>query len=136
MFQDIDLILKDAGLVASSGVATVDGSAKVVDLGAGLVMGELYLDVTAIEIADDDELYTIRLQGSNSATFASGYEDLLSLDLGAAEVLSGDKDSETGRYLLPFRTEKNGTTYRYVRLYTTVDGTVGTGINYSAWLAK
>ena len=129
-------ILKDAGLVASSATGQVDSSAKIVDLGAGLVEGKLVIDVTAIEIASDDELYQITLQGSLKSDFADTIEDLAIIELGAAEVLGGDQDSTTGRYEIPFKTERNGIVYRYVRAYCVVAGTVSTGINYKAYLAK
>jgi hypothetical protein len=133
---DNELILKDAGLVAADAAAQVGGSDQIVDLGAGLVEGHLVVDVTAIEIASNDEAYKISLQGSNSATFASGIEDLAILELGALEAIGGDVDSTVGRYRVPFRTEKNGTVYRYVRAYTDVTGSIATGINYSARLEK
>lgn len=131
---DNDLTMKDAGLVASSAAATVGGEAQVVDVGTGLVKGELVVDVTAIEIADDDELFKISLQGSSKATFADTFEDLAILELGAAEVLGGDQDSTTGRYVVPFRTERNQTVYDQLRVYVDVSGTVGTGINFTAHL--
>jgi len=133
---DNDYILKDAGLVAADAAGTVGGEALIADLGAGLVEGNLVIDVTALNIDDNDELYQISLQGSNSATFASGIVDLAILELGALEVIGGDVDSTIGRYIVPFRTEKNGTVYRYVREYCDLDGTVGTGINFTAHLTK
>lgn len=129
-------IMKDAGLVASDAAAQVDSSDKIVDVGAGLVEGKLVVDVSAIEIADNDEVYKISLQGSSKSDFADTYEDLTILELGANEALGGDQDSTTGRYIIPFRTERNGTTYQYVRIYTDVSGTIATGINYTAHLAK
>ena len=133
---DNEHIMKDAGLVAASAAATVDSEAKIVNLGAGMVEGNLVVDVTAIEIASNDEGYRISLQGSSSATFADTIEELASVELGAAEVLGGDQDSTTGRYVVPFRTEKNGTVWPYVRVYCEVVGTIATGINYSAYLTK
>jgi hypothetical protein len=133
---DFEHILKDAGLVAADAAGQVDGVDQVISLGAGLVEGKVIVDVTAIEIADNDEKYTIKLQGSSSATFASAIEDLAILELGAQEVIGGDQDSTTGRYKVAFRTEKNSTIYPYVRLYTNVAGTVATGINFSAYLGK
>ena len=129
-------ILKDAGLVAADAAWTVDSVAKVVDLGAGLVEAHLIIDVTAIEIADNDEFYKISLQGSSKDDFSDTFEDLAILELGANEVLGGDQDSTTGRYIVPFRTERNGTIYQYVRGYTDVNGTIATGINFSAYLGK
>jgi hypothetical protein len=133
---DKEHILKDAGLVAADAAGTVGGDAKIINLGAGLVEGNMIVDVTAIEIASNDERYFISLQGSASATFASGIVDLAAVELGALEVIGGDQDSTIGRYKVPFRTEKNGTIYPYVRLYTDVSGTIATGINFSAYLGK
>jgi hypothetical protein len=133
---DYTHILKDAGLVAADAAGQVDGSDVIVDLGAGLVKGHLVVDVTAIEIADNDEYYDIQLQGSSKSDFADTFEVLTSVKLGAQEVIGGDQDSTTGRYMVPFRTEKNGTTYQYVRIFTDVGGTIATGINYSAYLGK
>lgn len=133
---DVTHILKDAGLVAASAAAQVDSADKIVDLGNGLVEGKLVVDVTAVEIADGDEAYRISLQGSSKADFADTIEELAIVELGAAAVLAGDQDSTTGRYQVPFRTEKNGTVWPYVRVYTEVVGTVATGINFSAYLSK
>lgn len=131
------MLLKDAGLVAADAAGTVDSSAKVINLGEDLAEGNMYVDVSAIEIASDDELYKIILQGSDNSDFSTGNEvDLAVLELGAQEVIGGDVDSTTGRYVVPFRNERGGTVYPYVRLYTDVDGTITTGINFKAWLGK
>ncbi len=129
-------ILKDAGLIAADAAWTVSAAAKIADLGAGLVEANLIIDVTAIEIASDDEIYKLSLQGSSDSAFADTFEDLAILELGANEVLGGDQDSAIGRYVIPFRSERNGTTYRYIRGYTDVTGAISTGINFSAHLAK
>ena len=129
-------LLKDAGAVTSSGAGQVDSSAKIADLGSGKVEGHMVVDISAIEIADNDELYQIALQGSSKSDFADTYEDLVILELGANEVLGGGQDSAIGRYKVPFTTERNGTVYRYVRVYCTVSGTVATGINYKCHLEK
>jgi hypothetical protein len=134
---DAELEFKDAGLIAADAAATVDSVAKIVDLGEGLVEGNLIIDVTAIEIASNDERYEIQMQFSDSSSFASGVVGGATQVLGALEVLIGtDTDSTTGRYVLPFRNEVNGTWYRYARVYTNVAGAIATGINYVAWAAK
>lgn len=133
--RDGTLILKDAGLVAVSGAATVGGQAKVADVGAGLVNAELVVDVSAIEIASNDELYTIAVQGSDTSDFSTGspvIEDLVVLILGASEVVGGNQDTASGRLILPFHNEKAGTVFPYLRVYTTVAGAVATGINFTA----
>jgi hypothetical protein len=133
---DVAHELKDAGLVASSQAGMVDGQAKVVNLGRELVEGKLVIDVSALEIASNNELYRIKLQGSAAHDFSAYVEDLAILELGAKEVLGGDQDSQAGRYVVPFANAKGLYAWPYVRLYTEVSGSVVTGINFSAHLAR
>ncbi len=128
--------LKDAGLVASSQAGKVDGQAKVVNLGPELVEGKLVIDVSALEIASDNELYRIKLQGSAAHDFSTYVEDLAILELGAKEVLGGDQDSEPGRYVVPCSNAKGAYVWPYVRLYTDVSGSVASGIDFSAYLTR
>ncbi len=137
---DAALLLKAAGLVA----ATANGS-LVLDVGAGLMEGDLIIDATAVEIDSNDESYEVILQGSSDLAFgtAANIAPLTSITIGdkastrlAAGVLALGTDDVVGRYTLPCRNERNGTTYRYLRIKTIVAGTIATGINYSAWLAK
>lgn len=133
---DAELELKDAGLVAASAAAEVDSVAQIIDLGVGRFEGVAVIDVAAIEIADNDEEYYVIIQGSNSATFASGVQNLAMLDFAATEVRHGGGiDSLVGRYELAFVNEQAGVEYRYLRAYTFIEGTVGTGINYRAYVA-
>lgn len=127
---DTATVLKSAGLVAST---TTEST--ILDLGAGLVDGYLVLDVSACEVASNDEIYLVCLEGSNVADMSSGSVCLASIELGNATA-PADSDTGTGRFVVPFRNEQNGTTYRYVRIYTEVAGTVATGINFSAFIAK
>jgi hypothetical protein len=127
---DNALALKAAGLLAS----TTTGS-TILDLGAGLVEGHLVLDVSAVEVADGTEIYLICLEGSNVAAMTSGSVTLAQIEMGNATA-PADADTGTGRFVVPFRNEQNGVNYRYVRLYTEIAGTIATGINYSAFIAK
>ena len=127
---DQDHRLKAAGLVAAS----VDGS--IVDIGEGLVDGFLVIDVTAVEIASGDERYTISLEGSNVSAMSSGSVCLAKKVFGNLVVPMDAALSAPGRYVVPFRNEEGGNTFRYVRLSTLVAGTIATGINFSAFLAK
>jgi len=127
---DDALSLKDAGLVATTTTESV-----IVDLGAGLADGYVVLDVTAIEVASNDEIYTICLEGSTVAAMTSGSVCLARIELGNATA-PADADTAVGRFVLPFRNEMNGVLYRYVRIYTGVAGTVATGINFVAFMAK
>lgn len=127
--------LKDAGLVAADAAAQVGGVDRILDLGAARTDGRAIVDVTAIEVASGDEIYRIKLQFSNSATFASGVIGGTQIHLGDSSTLVGESaDSAVGRYEIPFTNEINGTVYRYVRLYTDVSGTIATGINFSAFV--
>ena len=136
---DINLQFKDAGLVAASAAAQVSGANKIIDLWPSGVATfqpmDIWIPVSAIEIADNDELYTIYAQVSSSATFASVIYNVGELELGALEVktATADADSAVGTYLLRVHNDVAGTVYRYMRLYTLVSGTVTTGINYQAW---
>lgn len=137
---DASLALKAAALVA----ATANGT-LILDLGNGLMDGDVIVDATAIEVDTTDESYEIIVQGSPDATFgtAANIVALGSVVLGHPSsvrlVSQGQGSAVTdlpGRYCLPIRNEKNGVTYRYLRLRTVVVGTIATGINYSAFLAK
>lgn len=134
---DNDLLLKDAGLVAASAAANVGGSPKILDIGAARMEGTVVIDVSAIEIASGDEVYDIIVQGSNSASFASTVENLCQKQVGAAStgLDGGAQNSVVGRYELPFTNEQANITYRYLRLFTKVAGSIATGINYRAFVA-
>ena len=127
---DDALELKAAGLVAAS----ADGS--IVDLGEGLVDGFIVIDVTAVEIASGNEIYTISLEGSNVAAMSSGSVCLAKKVFGNLVVPMDAALSASGRYVIPFRNEEGGSTFRYVRLSTLVAGTIATGINFAAFMAK
>ena len=141
---DANLQLKDAGLVAASAAATVDSAAQVLNVGTGFFEGEVVIDVTAIEVDTGNELYTIAIEGSDDSGFSSGTEvELCALRLGDSSVTGTDTDNVVGRYTLPFNNRQiSGTTFSdgycwpYIRLYTTVAGTIGTGINFTAFVVK
>lgn len=130
-------------LKASGAVTTNTADSVIVDLGAGKVLGELVVDITAIDVASADEVYHVRLQGSASPTFASDIVDLAVLRLGSTVGVGGgvDNASVAARYLVPFTNEIVKTAgaapinYRYVRMYTTVGGT-SPSITYSSRLSK
>lgn len=134
---DVNTKLKDTGLIAASAAAQVGGSDKILDLGEALVEGFVVVDLTACEVASGDESYRIEVQGSDSATFASGIVNLAILHVGDSSVTFESADTAaTGRFLVPVRNEKAGEIYRYMRIYTRVAGTVATGVNYSAFFTK
>ena len=126
---DNALLLKAAGLIA----ATANGSI-ILDLGAGFVDADVVIDLSACEIASGDEIYTVSVEGSTAADMASGSVCLARKAFGNLVVPMDAALSAAGRYVLCFRNEENGTLYRYVRIHTTVAGTIATGINYSAFI--
>lgn len=121
-------VLKSAGLVATS----TDG--LIIDVGSGLVDAVLVFDVTEIETASLDERYTISLEGSNVATMTSGSVCLAKKVFGNLVVPMDAALATPGRYIVPFRNEENGQTFRYLRLSTLVAGTVATGIGFSCFI--
>lgn len=127
---DTALVAKTAGLLAAS----ADGT--IIDLGDGLVDGFLVIDLTACEIASGNEIYTVSLEGSDAAAMDSGSVCLAKKVFGNLVVPMDAALSASGRYVVPFRNEEGGETFRYVRLSTLVAGTIATGINFSAFLAK
>lgn len=134
---DSSLLMKDAGSVSGSAAATVSAVAKVHDTGGGFTKGMLVIDATAVEVDSGDEMYTIALQGSDSATFAGDIVLLASVILGDAVPLVGNVDKGAGRYFAPFTNQYGDTVFRYLRVYTTVVGTViSGGVTYSAFLSK
>lgn len=128
--KDANLALKAAGLIDA------DADHTTVDLGGdGFFEGFVVIDVSAIEIASNDELYQIQVQLS-SDNFVAENIVKMTLPLGATEVVEDSTgDSTTGRYVLPVNNEWLGVGYRYIRLHTEVSGTIATGINFSAFLA-
>ncbi len=139
--QTVDTLLQlsDAGLIAASAYTLVDSVAAEIDVGAHAIAGNVAVDVTAIEIASDDELYTLTVLGSNTSGYATGaIVPLASIELGAGAAMTGvaDLDTVVGRYIIPFRNEKDGTVYRYIRLYITIAGTIATGINFVSYMHK
>lgn len=141
---DASLQLKDAGLIAATAATTVGGSAKVINLGSAKYQkGAVVIDTSAVEVASNDELYEIQLQGSETEAFSTAYE-LASKQLGAFEVTGNAVDTApVGRHVLYFDNvaHTSGTVaggdakpMQYLRLRTVVAGTVATGINYTAWM--
>ena len=124
----------DAAQITASAAGTVAGSAKVVDLvpgttsgdPAGVISGDLVIDVNTIDATTGDELYRIKLQLSASSTFASGIVDSgAQIELGGAtSKTGGETGTDTvGRYIIRFWNVRKGTSYRYARIYFLLTGT-------------
>lgn len=131
---DAQLEMKDAGLIAADAAWQVNAANQILDVGDARFEAICIIDITAIEAATD-ELYELYIQGSSSATFASDIQTLAMMDFGLAAARVGDITTLVGRYELPFVNEQNDITYRYIRGYADVTGTIATGINFTAFAA-
>lgn len=84
------------------------------------------------------ETYRFYIIGSNVADRSDG-EVLAQFSTGKASQLTGSQETVDGvagdRRVIPFRTEKKRTTFRYVDLYLDVAGTAPS-IAFSAYLSK
>lgn len=133
---DALLQLKDAGAVTSSAAAQVAAANRILDMGAARFDGIVVVNVTAIDIASANEAYDIVIQGSNSSTFASGIENLASLNLGASAARDGSgQNSVVGQYEIGVTNEQADVVYRYIRAFTVCAGTTPS-INYTAFLSN
>jgi len=128
---DSDLNLRtSAGLTSSA-----DGT--ILDLGEGVVDGFIVIDLVSAEVATGDEIYTISLEGSTVAAMTSASVCLAKKVFGNLVVPMDGALSAAGRYVVPFRNEEGGSTFRYVRLSNVVAGTIDTtGIVFGAFIAK
>lgn len=131
---DNALLLKDAGLVCIT--ATAENGTVILDLGPGFVCGDLVVDLVAIETGNSDERWMLSLEGSTVAAMSSTSVCLAQKNFGQLVAPQDAAVTATGRYIIPFRNEENGTLYRYVRYQITGTGTIGTGINFKAFIAK
>lgn len=131
---DAALLIRAAGAAITS---TETGS-LILDLGNGLVDADLVVDVTAIDVTTGDEAYSLMLEVSPDATFGTSGNIRVAAELriGGATFTTPNGAADTaGRFVIPFRNERNGTTYRYARLYTLIDGTTPS-LTFSAFIAK
>ena len=95
----------------------------VLDVGTGLFKGMAIIDVSAISVANDDEVHEFSIQGGDDADFTNEVP-LASLKIGADGSITGlDNDDEAGRYKLYFDNERNGTYYPFLRLQLVTTGT-------------
>ena len=134
--QDVDTILQDDASITSTQNGEIASSEKILDLGGDtFVQGIMVVNVKAIVINDNDELYEILLQGSTDSGFASDIQDLASVELGALEVLNGDNDTVIGRVDVPFVNDHNGEAFQFLRARIIVSGTTPS-IDVEIFLAK
>lgn len=131
---DTKLLLKDSGAVTSSRYGTVNASAKVINLGSGLVRGNVIIDISAIKISDSDEKYSLHLMGGSDESFTLEVS-LCSKELGHNASLEGNRDSKISRVILPFQNAERGFVYPFLRIRHVISGT-SPSINYQTRFQK
>jgi len=134
MFDNEHILEDGAAEKSASGYGQVDASAQVVDLGEGLVRGNVIVDVTRLAMQGNDQLYQVHLMGGNDASFTQEVS-LACFELGPKETIEGNKDSKLGRFILPFQNETNRIIYPFVRARHVLSGT-GPVIDYVCRLEK
>lgn len=94
------------------------------------------INIEAIDIASTNEVYTFRLVGSNVADRSDGEVLAMAIVGDASTITIETRDSAAGdRLVIPFRTEKNRTKFRYVDLHLTAAGT-SPSITFNAYISK
>lgn len=132
MQDDALLLLDSTSAITADALATVGGAAAngIIDIGAVPCAFDVSFDISALDVASNDELYEFQILGSNSSSFSSGVVLLGVLMLGALEAaaIGGgtggiDTDKGAGKYIETVRNYIGTTSYRYVRLNIEVTGT-------------
>ncbi len=121
-------------LLKASGAVTATGASSILNLGDARCDARVIVDVSAIDITTGDEAYELRVQVSDSASFASGIQTVGAFKFGDSTVTGGSADTVVGRYELGVSNEFNGTIYTYLRINAVVAGTTPS-ITYAAYLA-
>lgn len=123
--------------LTSSDVVQLAGADVILTLGPNRTDCSLIIEIDAIEIDTNNELYSFLLQLSDVNTFDSVLHNAVEAKFGATEVLTGGADdSVVGRYIFPFGTDYGGLeTLTYARLNVIVAGTISTGISFRSWVS-
>ena len=124
-------ILHD-GTVTASGYGLVSAAPVVINLGTGLTRMNVILNISAIKISADNEIYTVHVQAGNDASFTKSLS-LCSKELGHNSVLQGSLDSKISRIVLGCQNEHAGVIYPFLRLRFVVAGS-SPSITLSAFL--
>jgi hypothetical protein len=114
---DANLQLSDGQTFTTSAQGTVGGNAAKIDTLDAHFQGDAVIDLGTV-LATAGNGNALLIQGSDSATFASGVVNLAILLVGDATVtFESVDDAGAARYIVPFSNVKKGVLYRYVRLW-------------------
>lgn len=144
---DINLQLSDGiAAIVADGYAQVGGADGLIDLGGNQAVtprqqarvdAYCVIDVTAIDISSTDELYFLKVMGSNDSTFAAPNVITLAaiqLGTGANMVPATQLNSVVGRYEIGFTNEQANVKYQYIKLFVDTAGT-SPSITFKAFVA-
>ena len=138
------LMLKAKGTVATSMVGEDPvGTDTYYDTGGGRTRGDVVINMYSAGSVTPSTLITMRLQGSKNSSFTTGV-DLVINEIGSANARNKGKGSTlateysgVGRYIVPFTNDFDGTVYRYLRHYISLDLNTGaTGVQYEVYLSN
>lgn len=132
---DAALLIRAAGVA----ITATETGPIILDVGTAMFKGDLVIDYSGLDVVTGDEAYTFMLQGSPDATFGTAANitvcamQRIGGATGAAPV--GTADPAAGTITIPFRNERGGKVFRYLRLYTLIAGTTPS-IAFTAFLGK
>lgn len=133
---DTAMALADTQTVTTSAALQVSSADQILDLGAAHFQGDAVFDIGAVDVTTGDESSKLLIQGSNSATFASGVVTLAAALFGDSTI-TGDSADRTGseRVVIPFENVRAGTVYRYLRGYVLAAGTSPSIVVTRGWVS-
>lgn len=128
------LIKRELGLAALTADAYIGTQFDQGDAAATDMI--LVVNVETCKVSAGNELYTLRMIGSNVADRSDG-QILATLELGDAGTIPIETvDTVAGQqFIVRFRTERNETKFRYVDLHLDVAGT-SPSTSFGAYLTK
>jgi len=128
--------LKDGSVNTAASAGSVSGTARVVNIGNAFAAMVAIIDVDAIDLASNDEAYTIAIQGSTTPDFSADVVVLTSVRFGKAAIIGQSADRGVGRAQIPFYNSVDGLNpYPFLRAFMNPVGTTPS-INYRAFLTK
>ena len=131
---DVGMIKRAPAQAALTATAYVGVQADLVAATAGDMV--CIINIESIDVSSSNEVYTFRIVGSNVADRSDG-EVLAVAQTGHAGTITIEtKNGAAGdRLVIPFRTEKNRTRYRFLDLHLTAAGTTPS-IGFNAYISK
>ncbi len=137
---DKNLQLADTQTITAAGptqTQVASSNAKVDVGGANTIRHyDAVCDISTVDATTGDERTTIIIQGSNSATFASGNFNLGERTFGDSTTCGESADNVGNeRVVIPFCNWRNGTIYQYIRAAVLQAGTTPSVIINQIFLA-